>query len=76
MSTKVAYWRIGHRVFNSTEELKEFFKIYPQYYYAKGYDYLGNHVVTFTTRQPFSRVFREEYSEYHRESMDRLFNKD
>ena len=76
MSLQVAYWRVGKHTFLTSSEVREFFRIYPNYYYAKGYDYLGNHVVTFTTRQPFSRVFREEYSEYHRESMDRLFNKD
>lgn len=72
---KIAYWRIGNKVFNSTEELKEFFRMNPQYYYAKGYDYFGNHVYTFRTREPFSR-FKEEYSEYRREATDRLFNKD
>ena len=76
MSLQVAYWKVGKHTFLTSSEVREFFRMNPQYYYAKGYDYLGNHVVTFTTRQPFSRVFREEYSEYHRESMDRLFNKD
>lgn len=75
MSLQVAYWRVGKHTFLTSSEVREFFRIYPQYYYAKGYDYLGNHVVTFTTRQPFSK-FREDYSEYRKESMERLFNKD
>lgn len=75
MSLQVAYWKVGKHTFLTSSEVREFFRIYPNYYYAKGYDYLGKHISTMQCRQPFSR-FREEHSVYHRESMDRLFNKD
>lgn len=64
MSLQVAYWRVGKHTFLTSSEVREFFRIYPQYYYAKGYDYLGKHISTMQCRQPFSRFRKDSKSCY------------
>lgn len=45
MSTNIiAYYRVGKHKFRSYSALLEFFKEYPEYYYAKAYDWTGKFV--------------------------------
>lgn len=44
MSSIIAYYRVGRHTFRSYSILLEFFKEYPEYYYAKAYDYTGKFV--------------------------------
>lgn len=45
MSTSIiSHYRVGKHKFRSYNTLLEFFKEYPEYYYAKAYDWTGKFV--------------------------------